>query len=362
MKNKTVALYLNGLNISGGMERVVSNLICQWKQDYEIILITKNNEGSYYTLPDNIVHLCLEAPLKMNMKNRYKRIWSVICNYFTSVYRLRNILNTIRADYYYVANPLNAFEFYCAAPHLVSSRLVIAEHASIYAFNKIYTWMKRIVYPKAYYISVPNKMDVPIYQSWGCNSVYIPHQFTFPPHTPNKLDTRIVLNVGRLTSDKQQDKLIRMWSKIKHNLSWKLWIVGSGEDHGKLKELITELGLDDSVELFKARKDIDSIYKQASIFAFSSRSEGFGMVLLEAMSFGIPCISFDCPSGPRDVIVNGFNGFLIEPNNEDEYIKQLQTMINMPCDKLCELGHGAYNTIVNWDNERILDLWREVYK
>ena len=210
---------------------------------------------------------------------------------------------------------MNAFELLCAG--VASDKIVVSEHGSAYGVNKIYKNIKQLVYPKVYCVAVPNKMDVDVYKNLGANAIYVPHMVYMRQHERNRLDSHIILNVGRLTPDKRQDLLIQAWYKNKHKNDWKLWIVGDGEKKNELQLQIESLGLSNSVELLPATKNIDSIYRQASFFAFSSRFEGFGLVLLEAMSYGIPCLAFDCPSGPRDIIDDGINGFLVDNGNID---------------------------------------------
>jgi glycosyltransferase involved in cell wall biosynthesis len=359
---KTLVLYLNGLNHPGGMERVVSNLLHYWVKDYHIVLLTKDDGNSYYPLPEGIAHISLSSPMIMNMGSRVKRVKAVIISLIKIVLKLRKALNKIEYDYIYVTSPLNAFEVYLASKKVAKNKMVISEHASIYAFNKFYMKMKHVVYPKSYCISVPNSMDTPVYQTWGCNAVFIPHLLTFSVNNDISQKEKIVLNVGRLTPDKQQDKLLAMWAKIENKNNWVLWIVGNGEDKQKLEKYIAENKLNNSVKLLPAQKDIQSIYRKASLFAFVSRCEGFGMVLLEAMAFGVPCISYDCPSGPRDVVSSGKNGYLIENDNDSEYLAKLQYLLTMSDVEYEKLRQGAFDTIKMWNNQEIINKWKEIYK
>lgn len=362
MKKKTIVIYLNGISHPGGMERVVSNLLGHWSRDFEILLVTKDSGESFYPLPRGIRKISLSIPMTMNMKSRLKRIFTVFVSLYRSILSLKKFLRHLSFDYIYVTSPQNAFEVYLADKRVAKEKMVISEHASIYAFNKIYMMMKNWVYPRAYCISVPNSMDTPIYQTWGCNAVFIPHMFTFKTdkHIDNK--EKFVLNVGRLTPDKQQDRLLIMWGKIENRNNWKLKIVGDGEDLQKLKAIIHERNLTDSVELIPAQKDIQSIYKKASLFAFTSRCEGFGMVLLEAMAFGVPCISYDCPSGPRDIVKDGKNGYLIENQNEEDYVSKLQSLLLLSDSDLAKLSQGAFDTVDKWDNVEIINKWKEIFR
>lgn len=361
---RRVLIYLTSMNLSGGKERVVSNLIKEWSTEFDLTLITKDSAESFYQLPDNINKIsiktvCLKRSYDMT-KSKAVRMMNTLVNLISSVVALKQLLARLEYDYVYVTTPQNAFEMYYAMKN-ARTKLVVSEHASINAFNGVYSWMKKKVYPKAYCVSVPNSMDTEVYTTWGCNAVYMPHLVTFKATECNDLRSKVVLNVGRLTDDKQQDKLIEIWSNVKDRNGWELLIVGDGENKKKLENKIENLGLGNSVMLLPAQKDIESIYKKASLFAFTSRSEGFGMVLVEAMSFGVPCISFDCPSGPRDIIADGKNGYLIENGNIDDFIIKLERLLNMSNEDIDALGKGAFDTVRSWGNARILEQWRSVF-
>ena len=135
-----------------------------------------------------------------------------------------------------------------------------------------------------------------------------------------------------------------------------------GEEQERLQALIDEYYLNDSVYLKPPIKNIEEIYKKAALFLFTSRAEGFGMVLLEAMAFGIPCISYDCPSGPRDIIENGKNGLLIENNDWKTYSQVLEKLINENGERLEYMSENAFGTVKRWNSIEIMEKWDEVYK
>lgn len=146
---------------------------------------------------------------------------------------------------------------------------------------------------------------------------------------PN-LNNKIVLAIGRLTHQKGFDLLIEAWSLVcKKNKDWTLKIVGSGEDESSLKAQSKKLGISDRILFIPAEKEISRHYRSASFYCMSSRFEGFGMVLLEAQSFGLPIISYDCECGPCDIVDNNLNGFLINPLSIQDLYEGLLKMIQM---------------------------------
>jgi len=127
-------------------------------------------------------------------------------------------------------------------------------------------------------------------------------------------NTKIVLAVGRLTYQKGFDLLLESWVQV-HKLmpDWTLKIVGEGNDRIKLTNFIEKNELTNSVELVGNTNDISKYYREAEIFCLSSRFEGFGMVLIEALAFGLPIVSFDCEVGPAEILEN--TGSILVPQN-----------------------------------------------
>ncbi|HJD15957.1 MAG TPA: glycosyltransferase family 4 protein [Candidatus Enterococcus stercoripullorum] len=363
MKVKKIIVYIDSLNASGGMERIVYNLINHWKQKYEIVLITKDNGKCYYGQLKNIRMHSINNPKNLNMNNRLSRVLITAINMFKSIHFLKKMIfkNITEDTIVYTVTPLNVFELFLAG--VDPKRIVASEHGSAYGINKVYKMIKKIVYPKVKAISVPNKMDTDYYIKSGYNAVYIPHILYIDNRNEDKnsLENHIILNVGRLTPDKRQELLIRAWEKNDEKNDWELWIAGEGELKEYLEKLVKELNLSDSVKFISASKNIEDIYRKASFFAFSSRFEGFGLVLLEAMSYGIPCLSFDCPSGPRDIIQDNYNGYLIQNNNVEMYIKALKKISTSNTEDRRKMGNQAWSTFLNWDNKEILKKWEELF-
>ena len=140
---------------------------------------------------------------------------------------------------------------------------------------------------------------------------------------------KVILYMGRLIKSKRVDLLLEVFSKI-NNPEWKLWIVGDGPQKEKLEKQLSELECKDSITLFGAQKNIDEFYSKAQIFAFTSISEGFPNVLIEALSFALPCIAFDCVAGPSDIVEDHQNGFLIPLLDTAMFQEKLSLLMEKP--------------------------------
>ncbi|RKG36791.1 glycosyltransferase family 4 protein [Acinetobacter rongchengensis] len=141
------------------------------------------------------------------------------------------------------------------------------------------------------------------------------------------LDYKNILCVGRLTYQKGFDLLIPAWAKIHDELpGWIVTIVGSGEDEQKLRKMATDYNVGSTIVFAGQQKDMKNFYRKASFFCMSSRFEGLPMVLLEAQSYGLPVVSFDCNTGPAEIIDSGINGFLVQNGNIEDLSDKILKM------------------------------------
>ncbi|MCD9511828.1 glycosyltransferase family 4 protein [Photobacterium phosphoreum] len=131
----------------------------------------------------------------------------------------------------------------------------------------------------------------------------------------DKIHSKVVLSAGRLTHQKGFDLLLQSWALvIKQRTDWTLRIVGSGEEHDALKYQAEKLGISQSIQWVSHVNNMFEQYNNADLYVMSSRFEGLPMVLLEAISAGLPLVSFDCKTGPREII-EPTCGWLVEDGN-----------------------------------------------
>ena len=199
-------------------------------------------------------------------------------------------------------------------------------------------------------------------EEWKLNNLkVIPNPLSFYPETPSTLQNKKVIAVGKQCFQKGYDRLLPAWKNVvsKHP-DWKLEIYGTIDEKQGLSKLASDLNIEDNVFFYPPIKNIGDKYQQASIYTMSSRYEGFGMVLTEAMAYGVPCISFDCPYGPSDIISDGEDGFIISNGNIEELSHKINHLIEHS-DKRIEMGSKARVAVQRYLPEKILEEWNTLF-
>jgi glycosyltransferase involved in cell wall biosynthesis len=159
--------------------------------------------------------------------------------------------------------------------------------------------------------------------------VAIPNPITIYHGRAADQDSKVVLAAGRLVPQKGFDLLLQAWAQAwPEHPQWKLRIVGSGADGQKLQRQADALSVRDGVEFVPNTSDMPFEYQRVALFVCSSRFEGFGLVLVEAKSFGLPIVSFDCACGPSDIVRDGVDGVLVPPEDPRALAQALVRLIN----------------------------------
>lgn len=190
----------------------------------------------------------------------------------------------------------------------------------------------------------------------------IPNSFPFYPDKPSLCENKQAIIVGRYNSAKGYNYLIDAWKIVyqKHP-DWIINIFGSGEYKDRVRKQIQDNGLQDVVIMNNPIDHIMEEYLKSSIYVMSSVFEGFAMVLLEAMSCGLPCVSFDCPYGPRNVITDGEDGILVEYLNSQALADNICKLIeNEELRK--RMGNNGRRNVLRFSREMIMPQWVELFK
>ena len=198
---------------------------------------------------------------------------------------------------------------------------------------------------------------------WGKleNVIAIPDPLSLHVETVSMLSSKRVIAVGRYVYQKGFDLLLQAWSIVEKQFpEWSLAIYGQG-DRKPYENLIDNYSIDKKkCILHGPTNDIIGEYCKSSIFAFSSRFEGFGMVLVEAMSCGLPVVSFDCPCGPKDIIKDGEDGILVENGNVEEFAHALISLMEKSTKRKI-MAKNAVRNVQRYSIEQIAHKWETLF-
>ncbi len=192
--------------------------------------------------------------------------------------------------------------------------------------------------------------------------VKVPNGLPRLPTVVSDQTAKVIVAAGRLTRQKGFDLLIPAFARVAaEHPDWELRIFGDGAQQPLLQRQIDDLGLSGSVRLMGRTASMAEEMARASIYALSSRFEGFGMVIIEAMSVGLPVVSFDCPRGPSDIITPGSDGLLVPAEDVDALAEGLATLIRDP-ELRRSMSVTARRTAQNYSMDELGALWKELLR
>lgn len=187
----------------------------------------------------------------------------------------------------------------------------------------------------------------------------VPPLGDFPLH--GDPDARVVVAAGRLARQKGFDLLVQAWSLVApRHPGWQLHVYGKGRLARRLRAQVAEAGLEDSVRLKGYTDRLPQVLSESSLYVLSSRFEGFPMVLLEAMGAGLPVVTFDCPTGPSEIVEDGVNGLLVERDSVAGLAGALDAAISDP-DLRMRMGRAAHETSLGYSREALAERWERLF-
>ena len=363
-----------GTRHSGGMERVLANKANYWvRHGHDVTIVTTDQHGElpFFHLDTRVKCIDLEINYE---DNNGKSIWNKLAYYPFKQYvhrkRLQSILKREQPDIT-ISMFCNEAAF---LPNIKEGGLKVLEiHFSKYKrlqYGRKGLWRWVDIVRSRYDEILVKKYDRFVVLTeedksyWGAlpNMVVIPNARTFTPTNTSLLQNKIVLAVGRLTYQKGFERLIEAWSLLNGKYpNWKLFIVGDGEKKEELEQLVVDSCLQDSVFLKAPVKDMEQLYREASVIAMTSRYEGLPMILLEAQAYGIPIVSFKCQCGPADIITDGKDGFLVPEGNIPMMAEKL-SMLMSDYQLRAKMGKAAVLSSKRFDEERVMNQWENLFR
>lgn len=220
---------------------------------------------------------------------------------------------------------------------------------------------ENVIIPKYDQFIVLTKEDEINWKQKIHNVKHISNILPFEEEGKAELIQKHVIAVGRLDGQKGFNRLIDIWALVsKKHPDWILDIYGKGKDFRKLQSQIDSYGISDTTIIHEPNQNIKEKYLNSSIFVMTSAYEGLPMTLLEANGMGLPSVCYDFPCGPKDVIVDGLNGFLVEDGDSNTFVDRLITLMeNNNIRK--RMGQEAFQMSKRYSCKNIMCEWLDLF-
>jgi glycosyltransferase involved in cell wall biosynthesis len=356
-----VGIIIGDIGEPAGTERAVANLANSLSigEDYQVKILSISNKNgkkpAYEINPKTeIEYLNLQ---RINETPFLKRIFI----YFKIFGKIRKLAKAKQFDF--LLGTIHVFNFILPFVTFGTKiKTIGCEHMSYYFIPKYSRLVRRILYPLLNQVVVLTEADKSEFLRFMKHVRVIPNSISFFPEKPAELENKTLLAVGRLTPQKGFDILLDISVEIfKQKPDWKLKIFGNGEMKSELEQKALQLKITQNIEFLPPTSEIQKEFSASSVYLLSSRWEGLPMVLLETMAAGLPPVCFDCPNGPKDVIADGEDGFLIEPGNIEKFTERtLQLTENQELRKI--MGEKAREKAKLYSPETVVEKWNLLFK
>ncbi|WP_224993728.1 glycosyltransferase family 4 protein [Acinetobacter pittii] len=338
---KKIYFLINSLNSRSGTERVACQLANIFSENgFKVIFLNRD------TIKENV-----SFKLKDNIE---------VISFNNSLIAMAKALRKLSADDILLIHNMGKLTCFALMLNL-QCKTISLEHGPFFAKTNLIKLLNKLLYSKLNYIITITEKDKINYKrllrNVNVKSIYNISPFENVDSKYNNSSKKIIA-VGRLAEEKNFISLINAWALIERNCrDWSLNIYGDGDQYEILNNLISSFSLK-RLRLFPNTQNISSIYKESSFLVLSSKFEGLGMVLIEAQSFGLPTVAFDCPYGPSEIITTG-SGVLVEDQNIEKLALEIEKLINSPNTRVV-MSDKALAASQRFKSSQIFLQWKEV--
>lgn len=355
---KHIIILVSRLDLAGGIERATVNTanLFASKGHMVTLAILDETDKSFYPLEPRVK--IIQQPLSFGITEEGNVISRKI-KLLSDILTLRRLLRSLNADIVIASEYPFAVAAILAGARKIS-KVVSWEHHHYYELQRNVFWNKvfRLTYPRLDAVVCLNNDEKKLFAPINHQPVVIPNFIEASP--PSLLTNKLILTVGRLTAIKGTDLLLKTANEVlQQHPDWQWKLIGDGDMKEKVIQFIEKENLKNRLILqVPADHDIQNEYQNASLYVMTSRHECFPMTLLEAQSAGLPCIAFDCDSGPRHIIKNNETGILIEKENYLKLTTAISSLIENDIKRL-QMGKVSRVNSQRFSPDKIYELWAE---
>ncbi len=349
---------------AGGAERVMSVMANYWaakKWDITLITLAAREKAPFYKLDSAVRYVPLGA------SGDSPGFLSALINNFRRVKLLRREINQSAPQA--VISFIDSTNVISIIATIGTKKpIIVSEHNDpfMWKIGRVWDQLRKITYPLANKIVLLSERSQSYYSIKVREKVVvIPNPIAPPVDTLDKspdipVKNPCVMAMGRFDSGKGFDILLKAFALLKsNNPGWSLMILGDGPLRPTLEKLALKLGIEGVVSMPGRVKNPFYFLRKADIFVLSSRYEGFPMALCEAMACGAPVISFDCNTGPREIITDGVDGMLV-PAEDTKALSFAMDGLMKDKEKRIRLGVNAAKIVDRFGVEKVMKQWEKV--
>lgn len=358
----------------GGVERIVSskaNLLSEMGHDVSIVTTDQQGKQPYFKINNNIKCYDLGINYCLNGQRSFiKKLFYFFYNFYQHKKRLKKLLLELRADIVISTfrtemgflpkikdGSKKIVEFHVCKPMFrITRRKGIMGYVDDFMMPKMIHSLRK--YDRFVVLSHEDA------DNWKeLNNVSVINNFCSKNFAEKaKLEKHRVISVGRYEYQKGYDRLINAWALIAKQVpDWTLHIFGEGSLRPVLTKQIYDLNLEKSVFLDGATNNVGKELSESSIVAFTSNYEGFPMAIVEVESAGLPVVSFDAPCGPKDIIRDGEDGFLVKNGDIEDFGKKLLSLMQDE-ELIKKMGEKALENSKRFTQENIIPQWISLFE
>jgi len=330
-----VLLLCDRLDVSGGVERFVcalANHLADEGMDAAVGSVDSVREDIRYPLKPQVRVLAGDrkrAAAEVDGGSRVARAWRLARTQWRIGRSLNRIIRAERPDVI-VLNGLTTACSVLLLDRRFASRAICCDHNHFSARSRLWQRLRARLYPRVAALVSLTEADAPKFRALNPRTEVIYNSSSLRADAPALTREPVVLAVGRHVAQKGFDTLVHAWAEVTRALPHaRLRIVGDGPLRAAHEQLAHELGVADSIEWLAPTREIERLYRSAAVFVLSSRYEGMPLALLEAQALGVPAVSFDCPTGPGE-IVTPQTGRLVPPGDAKGLAAALVELLSSP--------------------------------
>jgi glycosyltransferase involved in cell wall biosynthesis len=361
--SRHIVLISSYLNVPGGYEKIVTNTANLFTENnYRVtLLILDEPATTFYPLHKKIQVIQKKMTFGNDQKGNPITRKAI---FLKDIRTLRRLLLGIQPDI------IVASEYYFAITSILAGAKKFAKifswehhHYGVLKLNRFWRILRQQTYPHLNAVITLNEDERNHYSKLNKNVVVISNFISQPSRFTRQTTGNYILTVTRFNHIKGFDLLLKVAERVfGHHSTIKWKIIGYGEQEKELLQFILEKKLSDRFIYVPASDhDITTLYLEANFFVLTSRNECFPMVLLEAQSFGLPCIAFDCETGPRHIIEDNKNGLLIEKENVQQMAEAIIKLWNNKTQQK-DMSRSAFNSVQRFYADSIFKHWKSVFE